>query len=147
MKAGTVKFHSIEVIELAVALGDNPSVSCGAPLTTEWCARRRTTFDVDFFEEYRPPRRTLRELILSESEREEILIRQGYTRKQIKAACEEVANVRGGKQSPQNVMRTDETKAIRRGIKFPFPSLFQAKSKVSPSKCVKRGVQAMTNRE
>jgi hypothetical protein len=56
MKKKSVTFHKIEIIELAFAIGDNPSVSSGAPLTLEWVAQKRTVIAVDFFETHRPMR-------------------------------------------------------------------------------------------
>ena len=49
-----VLFDTITVHEHAYALGDNPSVSEGAPLTIEWEAQHSVTFDIGYYEIYRP---------------------------------------------------------------------------------------------
>ena len=67
-----VKFSQIEIIELPYALGDNPSVSCGVPITASWEAQKRTTLNLDFFETYRPVRRNKRQLALSRDARKQL---------------------------------------------------------------------------
>jgi hypothetical protein len=81
-----VSFQSIEIIELAIALGDNPCVSTGAPLTTEWEAQSRNSFEIDFFETYRPQRRSARELMISSRVRESLLLKHGYAMEEIYTA-------------------------------------------------------------
>jgi hypothetical protein len=90
-----VKFHKIEIIELAFAMGDNPSVSNGVPLTLEWVAQKRTVMAVDFFETYRPTRcATWKLLRLEESSRMSILLESGYTQLEIDAATKEATRIR-----------------------------------------------------
>jgi hypothetical protein len=72
MKTRQVSFHQVELIELPYCLGDNTACSHGAPISVEWQAQKRTSFDVSFFEEYRPKRRSCRMLLLSGSDREEM---------------------------------------------------------------------------
>lgn len=68
-----VRFHQIEIIELPIILGDNPSVAKGPPLTVGWDALRRSTFTIDFYETHRPKRRpTRKELLISASGRQEL---------------------------------------------------------------------------
>jgi hypothetical protein len=78
-----VRFRSIEIIELAIALGDNPCVSAGAPLTTEWEAQSRSSFEIDFFEKNRPRRRSAQELVISSRAREHLLLKHGYAMEDI----------------------------------------------------------------
>jgi hypothetical protein len=85
-----VSFDSIEIIELPMSLGDNPSVSKGAPVTVEWVAQKRTTFSIDFFEKNRPNRRSRRGLILSAEAREGILLHHGFCLEDIRIASWEV---------------------------------------------------------
>jgi hypothetical protein len=90
MKGKQVSFGSIEIIELPMSLGDNPSVSKGAPVTVEWVAQKRTTFSIDFFEKYRPNRRPPRDLVLSTEAREGILLDHGFCLEEILSASWEV---------------------------------------------------------
>jgi hypothetical protein len=89
-----VTFETVEIIELPISIGDNPSVREGAPLTTEWVAQRRTTLNLEYFESYRPRRRSTRELILSQQDREDLLLRQGYTEDEIDEASNLVIKAR-----------------------------------------------------
>ena len=62
-----LRFGLVEIIEMPIVLGDNPSVSTGGPpMSVGWGAMRRTEFGVDFYEKYRPKRRlNRRDLIVS----------------------------------------------------------------------------------
>ena len=51
----------------------------GPKLTIEWDCQKRTVFNVDFFETYRPKRRTSpQSLLLSKSNRIKLLLQQGF---------------------------------------------------------------------
>jgi hypothetical protein len=94
-KKKTVTFHKIEIIELAFAIGDNPSVSDGVPLTLEWVAQKRIVMAVDFFETYRPTRcPTKWHLRINEISRMDILLESGYTQLEIDAAANEAMRIR-----------------------------------------------------
>jgi hypothetical protein len=107
-----VSFDSIEIIELPMTLGDNPSVSKGAPLTVEWVAQQRTTFGIDFFEKYRPSRRSRRGLVLSAEVREKILLDRGFCLEEILSASWEVeaAKVRRRESKQMNTSSKEETR-------------------------------------
>jgi hypothetical protein len=90
-----VTFHKIEIIELAFAMGDNPSVSNGVPLTLEWVAQKRTVMAVDFFEKYRPARcASTLQLRIRKASRVNILLESGYTQQDIDAAAEDAMMIR-----------------------------------------------------
>ena len=80
----SVRFHSIEIIECAVTIGDNPSVSSGVPITIEWTCQKRTKLGLEFFEKFRPPRRScMKKLRLKSSQREKLLRKAGHTTEEI----------------------------------------------------------------
>jgi hypothetical protein len=70
----SVQFRQIIIIELPIILGDSPSLSTGGPpMSIGWEAIRRTEFELDFYEKYRPKRKaTRRELIVSASGRKNL---------------------------------------------------------------------------
>ena len=49
-----VAFGRIEIKEYPYQLGDNPSVSDGAPLTIAWEPQSTTVFEVESYEAYHP---------------------------------------------------------------------------------------------
>jgi hypothetical protein len=105
-----VRFETVEIIELPISIGDNPSVREGAPLTTEWVAQQRTTLNLEYFEAYRPARRrSTRELILSPSYRTKLLQRQGYTQDEIDEASNLAAKARGLKTVDDRRRRMSST--------------------------------------
>lgn len=63
-----VSFNAIEIIELPYAVGDGPAT--GVPISVGWEAQERSVFTVEFFEQYRPRRRPLEALRLSDERRQ-----------------------------------------------------------------------------
>jgi hypothetical protein len=49
-----VCFGRIEIKEHSYEMGDNPSVSDGAPLTIAWKSQKEVVFDVEYYEAYHP---------------------------------------------------------------------------------------------
>lgn len=98
-----VGFDSIEIIELPMTLGDHPSVSSWPPLTVGWKEQQRTTYSIDFFEKYRPQRRSLSGLVLSAETREGILFGNGFcsTEAPFVSFIGEAGRVRKRKESEQ----------------------------------------------
>lgn len=84
----SVQFQSVEIIELAYVVGDNPSVSSGVPLSIEWEAQRWSTMGLDFFENHRPPR-SEQCVRMSSRSRTKLLLRSGCSQSEIEAAIEE----------------------------------------------------------
>jgi hypothetical protein len=95
-KQRSVQFQSVEIIELAYAVGDNPSVSSGVPLSIEWGLQRRSTLDLDFFENHRPLRSEFC-VRMSRRTREKLLFRSGCTEAEIEEATEEADKTRLGR--------------------------------------------------
>jgi hypothetical protein len=111
-KKKAVTFHMIEIIELAYAIGDNPSVSDGVPLTLEWIAQKRIVMTVDFFETYRPMRcPTRRQLRLGESSRMNILLDSGYAQLDIDVATNEARMTRRLRRV--SIDETDEEEGLK----------------------------------
>jgi len=78
---GKVRFDRISVHEHSYELGDNPSVSEGTPLTIAWERQHTSTYDVAYYEIYRPSskRKSVNHLRLSTAERAKLLLFSGYT--------------------------------------------------------------------
>jgi hypothetical protein len=93
MERSSVKFKSIEIIELAFAIGDNPSVSDGVPLSMEWDALNRTTMGLEFFEQHRPPRSNIVSRLNGET-RSQLLQRNGFSSEDIETATENAKKAR-----------------------------------------------------
>lgn len=74
-----VSFDSINIREYFIELGDNPSCRNGPPLTIGWDFDELGRFDLEQFEEFRPPRRFSRQMIIPLGRRQEILFQSGYS--------------------------------------------------------------------
>eukprot|EP00934_Nitzschia_sp_Nitz4_P003027 Nitzschia sp. Nitz4//scaffold126_size65214//58606//59640//NITZ4_006167-RA/size65214-snap-gene-0.54-mRNA-1//1//CDS//3329534722//3017//frame0 len=84
----SVQFRNIELIEIGIVLGDNPSPSTGGPpMSLGWEPLRRSQYELDYYEEYRPRRKdTRRELIISGRARTKFFLRNGYSMDEIDEA-------------------------------------------------------------
>jgi hypothetical protein len=88
---GIIAIHSH-----AMMLGDNPSVCFGPPVTIAWDAMESDTLQIDDFEKVKaayPPRQRL-EMVLPNRMREDLLIRDGYARSEMRAAVREAQRIR-----------------------------------------------------
>jgi len=85
-----VTFKNTEIREYDTTVGDNPHCSCGVAISLDW--NYAPVIDapstVDEYESLRAPRKKMKEMILSEEEREEILLRQGVSHQEINKAVE-----------------------------------------------------------
>ena len=68
----SVQFDSILLIEFLPALGDNPSVSAGVPITLSQKPVSSRKLDVDRYEQSRRPRRKLHDLVIERDAREKM---------------------------------------------------------------------------
>lgn len=67
-----VTFHQVEIFELPITLGDNPSVSSGGPpMTLDWNMLRKSVHDLNIYEVERSVERreSVRDLRLSSTRR------------------------------------------------------------------------------
>mmetsp|Transcript_28063 Transcript_28063/g.39444 ORF Transcript_28063/g.39444 Transcript_28063/m.39444 type:complete len:211 (+) Transcript_28063:88-720(+) len=85
-RQGQIRFSDVEIREYSIILGDNPSVSCGAPITISWDHDRETrvVIDVDEFETERAKSRKNREDLRIESRTREFWLRNaGFSTNQL----------------------------------------------------------------
>jgi hypothetical protein len=65
-------------------MGDNPSVTCGVPLTIDWTYKEDILCcDLQDYEECHPTRRNRMEFLLPSSLRTSFVLNAGYSRKEI----------------------------------------------------------------
>lgn len=85
-RSPSVSFSTIEIRHYDRILGDNPSCSCGPPLSIGWDHDESSTI-VDTVDDYEYSRTTRRrghkELTIPRSERQKLLLKLGYSRKEI----------------------------------------------------------------
>jgi hypothetical protein len=85
----SVQFRSIEILEFAYTVGDNPAVSSGVPLSMEWSPQMKTILPLCDFEMHRPPRSSECSRRISSHRREKILLRSGCSIQDMDvAACD-----------------------------------------------------------
>mmetsp|Transcript_16990 Transcript_16990/g.19444 ORF Transcript_16990/g.19444 Transcript_16990/m.19444 type:complete len:208 (+) Transcript_16990:155-778(+) len=83
-------FTTIEIREYPIILGDNPSVSQGAPLTIGWEHWNVVKWDFDEYEETRPARRSYVEMSVPMEMRYNVLERSGYKSGEIMRKVKEI---------------------------------------------------------
>jgi len=118
----TVSFCTIEIREHPYMMGVNPCVSKGVPLSSEWQADRRFQLPLDKHESMNnSDKRGLLELKLPHRERTNILLRSGYTMREISAQIILVNKTKAERaetnQTPQHVIIKQEMmESIKRGL-------------------------------
>jgi hypothetical protein len=91
-----VCFSTLEVFTFEQILGDNPSVSAGAPLAlAPEHSEHQPNIDIGYYEYKRRPRGVNRKVTMeSKQAREDYLKSQGYTMAEIEAAANQAASIR-----------------------------------------------------
>jgi hypothetical protein len=114
----SVQFRStIEILEFAYTIGDNPSVPSGVPLSMEWTLQARTILPLCAFEMHRPPARS-RECgpprRISSRRREELLWRNGCSINDMIAAARDVLRIQKERAFTQYQLQTQRLMYSRR---------------------------------
>lgn len=80
MSSKAVSFGDITILEFPITLGENPSVSAGAPIQLGWKPQRVSTRDIELYEYLRrDERRHRRALHMSVPRRAQILLNAGHS--------------------------------------------------------------------
>merc|ERR1712151_632290 len=85
-----VSFDHVDIREYFIELGDNPSCSSGPPFTIGWEFDVVGSVNLEQFEEFRPPRRIARQMVIPNNERESMLEQGGYSQSEIVDAVKTV---------------------------------------------------------
>lgn len=78
-----VIFKNILIREYPICVGDNPSVSVGAPITIGWDYDPPLVCSIDDYEEHKPDKRNMAELRIPPTGRNEMLKRLGFSLREI----------------------------------------------------------------
>ena len=90
-----VCFSTLDVYTFDQVLGDNPAVSCGAPLALAPEHSSHLNMDIGYYEYKRKAKRpTRKDLMESKQVREEYLKSQGYSQQDIDAAANQAASIK-----------------------------------------------------
>jgi len=92
-KQAVVRFGTITILSHKMCLGDSPSVTTGPPIQIEWTAFDTASYDLNDFEQTKPPARLRPEMQLPAAVREDILMRAGFSRPELKAAAQEARQI------------------------------------------------------
>lgn len=96
-----LSFDTIEIIELPIILGDNPSVQDGPPLAVSWMPQFRVTVELETFEAIRPPRK--KPCRLCKTLRKKLLQKHGFPQKEIEQAILEARQTQLDRQRETEV--------------------------------------------
>jgi hypothetical protein len=114
---GSVSFGSVRVREHSLRLGDNPSVSCGLPVSLGWDAHHSETFDLEAFEDREHKSSGKKPAKLSKRVRED-LIRTKHTRSSMQDVHEEITRIKASRSAIEEEEST--LKKRSHGYKAPF---------------------------
>jgi hypothetical protein len=94
-----VSFNKVQIRCYSQTAGDNPSVSCGTPITLDWDYEEMESVCIDTWEEIHPPRRSLRQLVLSYYQRHNLLTWQyGLSEDELRQAKKEANKIRSKRE-------------------------------------------------
>jgi hypothetical protein len=112
----SVQFQSIEILEFAYAIGDNPSVSSGVPLSMERKTQMETILPLSVFEMHRPPPRSSEfgPRRLCSRRREKILSRNGCSTQDMDAAARDALRIQDERAFTQYQLQTQKLMHSRR---------------------------------
>mmetsp|Transcript_30199 Transcript_30199/g.36741 ORF Transcript_30199/g.36741 Transcript_30199/m.36741 type:complete len:176 (+) Transcript_30199:170-697(+) len=79
----SVSFSDIHIREYDICLGDNPSCTCGPPISLSWTYKNTIIISIDDYEMRREKRRTIDEMCMPYSLRVAMLKERGYKVKQL----------------------------------------------------------------
>jgi len=122
-----VSFGLIEIYEHGYELGDNPSVSDGAPVTIGWEPQNQEVFDVSYFEACYPSEKRHKASKLGVARRAEILLKSGYTIHEI-AECtlsvlhdkhKRCSSLRNRKWDSWNALKEKTARSLRKVARRP----------------------------
>jgi hypothetical protein len=85
--SSSVSFHEINLRHYYQTIGDHPNTSCGPPIALDWHYEEAEPIHIDEYEEHRGSRRTLRQLMISNNTRKNLLIwTYGHSEEEVKKA-------------------------------------------------------------
>ena len=117
-----IRFDQIEIIELPVTLGDNPSVKDGPPVSCSWDAQLRATVNLDLFEQCRPKRRGRRNLVLGRRAREDLLSKHGVSEGAMYEASLEANRVKTDRMVSMQCLARGEPVVVSRQSSYMIPT-------------------------
>lgn len=116
-----VSFHTVEIREYPIRLGDNPAVTEGPPITIGWKPMSEpVTLLVDDYEGSRPPRRTQLEMAIPLAIREDMVKHAGHSRKEMQELTKSVNIVKAKRRRTVETMKMDNfhygVERLQRGL-------------------------------
>lgn len=115
-KHSAISFSNVEMREYSRAVGDNPSVSAGPPMSIGWEYNDPDVLTIDEYESTRPPRRAHHEMVVPRSVRQDMLMNEwGYSRSQLAGAVRDSNRTKTQRRTTVNNMDTPFAK-IEEGV-------------------------------
>ena len=86
-RSSSVRFSDVSIRSYSQTLGDNPSCSYGPPVQLDWDYEENLALAIDEYEDNRPPRRSMRQMVLSYYVRKNMLMfYYGVSEEELKAS-------------------------------------------------------------
>lgn len=125
----SVTFGLIIVREYKMTMGDNPSVSYGAPVQLDWEYQEQEEQDLEEYEKNRRIRRSLRHLVLNHYQRTEILEAAGFSHGDIRRAQAEMNRLKRQRYQTQTTAPASEVTQAVVAVGSKVKNLFGRKKK------------------
>lgn len=120
----TVRFDMVEIRCYPIILGDNPSVSCGPPLSIDWHPINTFTFQIDDYENTTKVDGDQREFgatLIPNDWREQLLLHEGVTKEELRQSNKEIKRIKINRLESRRLLyqfaSSERNERIVRGLK------------------------------
>lgn len=133
-----IQFDSCIVREYDIAVGDNPSVRNGAPLSLGWKYNNSGSFSVEEYETVRPSkdRRVSGELVMPRHVRERMMIEWGHSRADMRDAVRDVNTTKHLRLKTVNNLSWARLEEVIESLRRNFKKLLNPKARRAEKKAM-----------
>lgn len=130
---GGISFGHVIIRAYSQTLGDNPAVSYGPPISLDWDYEEYEPILLEDYEGTRPPRRSLRQMVLSYYYRKNVLNWQyGFSEEQLKASKQQIKKERFQRQLTATFLPAMQVEAVMESAARKAKRMFGNKNKKTP---------------
>mmetsp|Transcript_25246 Transcript_25246/g.39084 ORF Transcript_25246/g.39084 Transcript_25246/m.39084 type:complete len:229 (+) Transcript_25246:3-689(+) len=124
-----VSFDRLQIRTYCRAVGDNPCVRNGAPVSLGWKYNIGPSMSVDEYEQTRPLRRQGPQMVMPRLERERVLLDHGFSRADLRDAVRSVTATKKKRLQTVNNLKMAKAEEMFENAKRGITGVFRSKKK------------------
>lgn len=125
----SVSFDRLQIRTYCRAVGDNPCVRSGAPVSLGWEYNVGANMSVDEYEQKRPSRRQGPQMVMPRLERERVLLDHGFSRADLRDAVRSVTATKKKRLQTVNNLNMQKMEEMFENTKRGLKNVFRNNSK------------------